>query len=124
MADKDDDVRTIHWRTAASGRVGYSDPIILHESSRSKIVLVPFYIHRSHGSELAVKIQGYRKGEPPNDWVLFGDKSISLDEAAARALLVGLREHLAVAKEDPMETTFLSEWPRVPRSLVSTTLRP
>jgi hypothetical protein len=99
MADKDDDVRTIHWRTAASGRVGYSDPIILHESSRSKIVLVPFYIHRSHGTELSVKIQGYRKGDPPNDWVLMEDKSVSLDEAAARALLVGLREHLAVAKE-------------------------
>jgi hypothetical protein len=59
MADEDDDVRRIHWRTAASGRVGHSDPIILHGSSRSKIVFVPFYIHRSHGTELSVRIQGY-----------------------------------------------------------------
>ncbi len=99
MSPDGDDVRAVHLRTAASGRVRYSDPIVLRESSRTRIVLVPFYISRSHGTELAVKIQTYRKSDPPNDWVLTEDKSVSLDEPAARALLRGLREHLAVAKE-------------------------
>lgn len=99
MSADDDEVRAIHWRTAASGRVGYSDPIVVHESSRTRIVLVPFYVPRSHGHELAVKIQSYRKGDPPNDWVLIEDKSVSLNEPAARLLLRGLREHLTVAKD-------------------------
>jgi hypothetical protein len=74
---------------------GYGDPIAIHESGLTRIVLVLFYIPRSHGTELAVKIQNYRRSDPPNDWVLTEGKSVSLDETAARALLCGLREHLA-----------------------------
>jgi len=80
--------------------VSYGDPVILHETTRSRIVMVPFFIPRSTGTELAVKLVTYRKAEPPTDWVTVEEKSLSLQEPAARALLRGLKAHLAVARED------------------------
>src|SRR5690348_11899718 len=86
-------------RPAQSGKVSYGDSVILHESSRTRVVLVPFYIPRTHGTDLSIKIVTYRKAEPPNDWATVEQKSVSLDEAAARQLLAGIREHLRVAEE-------------------------
>ena len=71
----------------------------MHESSRQRTVLIPFYIKHSDRTELAVKLQTYRKKEAPDDWYLLEDKSLSLNEAGARQLLRSLREHLAVAEE-------------------------
>ncbi len=73
--------------------------MVLHESKVQRIVLVPIYVPRSEGTDLAVKIVTYRK-KPPLDWVLQEEKSISLKESAARKLLKGLKEYLAVAEED------------------------
>ena len=92
--------RTIRRREASSGRLSYGDPVILHETTRSRVVMVPFFIPRSEGTELAVKLVTYRKAEPPTDWVTVEEKSLSLQEPAARALLNALRAHLAVAQED------------------------
>ena len=66
MADNDD-LRSINLREAKSERVRYTDPILLHESSKQRIVMVPFFIPRTCGVDLAVKIQTYRKAAPPND---------------------------------------------------------
>ena len=87
MGIEEKDARAIHRLRAESGRVDYSPPIVLHESSQRRIVLVPFYIRRSEGGQLAAKIQSYRKAPPPNDWILIDEKSISLNEEACRALL-------------------------------------
>ncbi len=95
---EDDDIQAIERREAQSGRVSYSDPVILHETSRRRVIMVPFFIARSAGTELAIKIQTYRKAEVPMDWVVVDEKSVSLDEAASRALLRGLKQHLAVAE--------------------------
>jgi len=59
----------------------------------------PVYVPRSDGHELAIKITTYKKAEPPNDWALVEKKSISLNEAASRQLLAGIREHLRLAAE-------------------------
>lgn len=99
MESDDERVRRVNRRRARSGQVSYSDPIILHESIRRRIVLIPFYIPHSDRTELAVKLQTYRKSEPPDDWLLFEDKSLSLNETAARRLLRSLRDFFAVAEE-------------------------
>jgi hypothetical protein len=99
VAVEGEDVRAIERLQASSGRVSYSPVVVLHESRKQRIVFVPFYIPRTAGTQLAVKIQSYQKGPPPDDWVLIEDKSVSLNEQASRALLRGLREHLAVAKD-------------------------
>lgn len=99
MSERSDHLTTIRRREARSGRVGYGDPVILHETSRQRVQLVPFFIHRSHGGELAVKLVTYRKAEHA-EWVMDMEKAISLDGPAARKLLRGLRAHLRVAEED------------------------
>jgi len=106
MADNDD-LRSINLREAKSGRVRYTDPILLHESSKQRIVMVPFFIPRTCGVDLAVKIQTYRKAAPPNDWVLVEHRSVSLREAAGRRLLLALKNHLAVADDGASENYIL-----------------
>lgn len=100
MEDKEADVRAVSRKEARSGRVSYSQPTILYESSKSRIVVVPFYIRKSEGEELAVKIETQRKG--PLDWngVLRDDKSVSLDGEATRRLLKALKEYLAVSEQE------------------------
>jgi hypothetical protein len=44
--EKDDTVDTIIRREASSGRVSYSDPMVLHESRVQRVVLVPIYVPR------------------------------------------------------------------------------
>lgn len=95
----DEDLTGIHRRQARSGRVSYADPVILHDSSRSRVVMVPFFIYHSDHTELAVKLVTYKKSPPPNDWSIVEEKSISLQEGPARKLLAALRAHLAVAAE-------------------------
>ncbi|WP_261392529.1 DUF4263 domain-containing protein [Priestia flexa] len=90
----------IQRRKSTSGTVSFSDPVVIHESSRTRITFVPFFIPRSAGSELAIKIITYRKQPPPLDWMEIEEKSISLKEAASRNLLRALKEHLAVAEKD------------------------
>ena len=106
MGSNDDDIRTIRIQEARSGRVSYSEPIILHESSKKRVVLVPFFVPRTEGVDLAIKIVSYRKGDGPTFWIIVEEKSISLDEAASRRLLRGLRDHLAVA-DDKAEGNYL-----------------
>lgn len=103
----DRDAHTIVRRPAQSGRVSYGNPVVLHESSRTRVVLVPFYIPRTHGTDLSIKFVTYRKAEPPMDWATVQEKSLSLDEAAARRLLAGVREHLRIA-EEPQDGSYTS----------------
>lgn len=89
---------TVHRRKASSRRTSYADPVILHETTRTRITLVPFFIPRSHGTDLSVKIQSYKKAA--SDWLLIEEKSVSLQEAAARKLHAALSTNLQVAQED------------------------
>jgi len=95
-----DKLHEIHRRPAKSGKVSFADPIVLHESSRSRVVIVPFFVQHSDHTELAVKLVTYRKEEAPQDWAVIQEKSVSLKEAPARKLLVALKSHLAVAAEE------------------------
>lgn len=96
----DREVTPIQRRRSRSGTVSFSDPVIIHESSRTRVALVPFFVNRSAGSELAIKIITYRKQPPPMDWMEIEEKSISLKEQASRNLLRALKEHLAIAEQD------------------------
>jgi hypothetical protein len=100
------DVTQVHRRQAASGTVGYGDPVIIHETSRSRVSFIPYFIARSDHTELAIKLQTYKKAPPPHDWVFVEEKSLSLKEEAARLLLDALSKHLAVASQNE-DGTFL-----------------
>lgn len=100
MTENSNDLNAINRRQANSGNISYADPVIIHETSRSRVVVVPFFIQHTDHTELAVKIQSYKKGEPPMSWVLIDDKSISLKESAARNLMNALKSHLKIAEEN------------------------
>jgi hypothetical protein len=104
---ENDNQQSITRRQARSERVSYGDPVVLHESSISRIVLVPFFVPRTGRTELAVKIQSYRKGAPPLDWVLVEDKSVSLPEVASRVLLSAVQRHLAVAEQTSADGSYI-----------------
>jgi len=91
---------SIDRREASSGKVSYSDLVVLHETSKSRVVMVPFFVRHSDHTELAVKLVTYRKAPPPHYWALVEDKSLSLKEPAARRLLESLKSHLAVSEQD------------------------
>lgn len=83
----------IHRRYAKSGQVGYSDPVELHDTSRLRIELVPFFVDRTNSDQLAYKIIRYDKSA---GW---DQTSISLQEPALRRLHSALTSHLLVAGE-------------------------
>ena len=96
--EKNDSV-ALSKRKANSGRVSYGNAVVLHQTTKSKVVFVPFYLERSEGTELAIKLITSKKAPPPNDWVEVDEKSISLSGAASIALLKNLKQHLTVAEE-------------------------
>lgn len=95
----DDELKEISRRSAQSGKVSYADPVILHDSSKSRVVVVPFFVPHSDRTELAVKLITYKKIPPPHEWAVAEEKSLSLKEGPARKLLAALKAHLAVAAE-------------------------
>ena len=95
----DEPVSSVRRKPAASGRVSYGDTVILHETSRTRVALVPFFISHTDHTELAVKVVSYSKKPPPLDWVVNERKSLTLSGPASLKLQAALRNHLAVAKE-------------------------
>jgi sirohydrochlorin ferrochelatase len=98
MDDASKDFETITTRQAKSGKVSYSDPVVLRESSQRQVVVVPFFIPRTEHTELAIKIISYLKRRPPLSWTVIEEKSLSLGEEASRKLLAALQTHLKVAE--------------------------
>lgn len=101
------DLAPINRRQASSGRVDFGNTVVLRETSRSRISFIPFFVPRSVGTELAVKIESYRKGASPTSWVLNDRKSVSLDDPAARALLRALRQHFALSEQSTGDGEYL-----------------
>ena len=62
------------------------------------VKMVPFFISRTEGTDLAVKIVTYQKRD--DGFIEIEQKSVSLPEAGARNLLKALRDHLQLAEED------------------------
>lgn len=93
------DLESVRRRPAASGRVSFGDPVILYETTKRRIVFIPFFVPRTEHTELAGKIVTYIKQPPPLDWSILEEKSVSLTGEATRKLLAALRGHLAVAQE-------------------------
>jgi Domain of unknown function (DUF4263) len=89
---------TVLRRQAKSGKVSYADPVILHETSRSRVSFVPYFIPHSDHTELAAAIVTEQKAAPPMDFVVVAKKSVSLSGQAALKLLRSLKTHLKVAE--------------------------
>jgi sirohydrochlorin ferrochelatase len=98
MDEPNQDFETITTRQAKSGKVSFSDPILLRDSSKRQVVVVPFFIPHTDHTELAIKIVSYLKQRPPISWTVIEEKSVSLGEEASRKLLSALQTHLKIAE--------------------------
>ncbi len=96
MGEETDKFEMIHTRQARSGNVSFSDSVLLHESSKSRVLLVPFFVPRTDHTELAIKIVTYVKTKGVQTPV--ENKSISLGEQSSRRLLQSLQTHLQIAE--------------------------
>lgn len=91
---------SIERKTAASGMVDYAKPVIIHETGRSRVDLVPFFINHSDRSGLSIKLQSLKKATPPLQWAEVEEKSLSLDENATLALASALERLLAITGQN------------------------
>jgi hypothetical protein len=49
MPDRNHELETVRRRQAKWGRVDFGDPVVLHDSSKRRLVLIPFFIpHSDH----------------------------------------------------------------------------
>lgn len=87
-------------KTANSGNIQYGKPITLYETSKTRKVMVPFYITRSKSNELAIKLTTYKKSPPPLEWAVVEEKSLSLDGQSSLNLLQALKTHFVAAESD------------------------
>jgi hypothetical protein len=108
MTDKKQaDAITISKKKANSGKVSYGNAVVIHETSQTKIVFVPFFVGRSHGTELAIKLITYKKAPPPNNWLVSEDKSLSLNGPSSLALFKNLKQHLTLAEDGKGDGDYL-----------------
>lgn len=99
MTEPGESLETVLRRTAKSGNVSYGEPVVLHEASRTRVRFVPFFIPHTDGTTLACKIATEAKSKSPMlGFVYVDQKSVSLQEPAARLLLQALKTHLKVAE--------------------------
>jgi antiviral defense system Shedu protein SduA len=96
MSDENEKFETINTRPAKSGHVSYGDSVLLHESSKRRVLLVPFFVPHTDHSELAIKIVTFVK--TGGLLVPAENKSISLGEQSSRKLLRSLQTHLQIAE--------------------------
>lgn len=87
-------------KASSSGNVEYGEPVILSETSRSKVIARPWYIPHSDRTRLSLKIQTLRKADPPNSWIEVEEKSITLREDATEKLVAELPKFAAVAQQE------------------------
>ena len=80
-------------RRLAARNVDYSSPVVLHESGKSKVTVVPFFVKRSSGEvDTSIKLQGYEKVKSSfiNSLIEKEGKTLNLDAAATRRLHAAL----------------------------------
>src|ERR1700744_3012686 len=90
-------VQAVRRSTAKSGNVDYAEPVILNETSRSRLTAVAFFIPHTDHTEFSIKIEGFSK--KAGNWNLVKEKTLSIGEAGSRRLLQMLQTHLAVAEQ-------------------------
>lgn len=99
--DDQTEVTSAAYRQAASGQVGYDKPVVLHETSKTRIEVMPYFISHSQHTGLKVRLSAHSKSQSP----VWGetskeDRQINLDEDATVRLREFLQQRMQVAAEN------------------------
>lgn len=96
---KPGEVQKVVRKTASSGKVDYAPPVVLNETSKSKLHALAWFIPHSDGrTEFSLKLEGFVK---PKDqpWVEDKAKTLTLSETSSLQLLKYLQTHLPLAAQ-------------------------
>jgi hypothetical protein len=97
--DKQGGVQKVIRKAASSGKVDYAPPVVLNETSKSKLHALAWFIPHSDGrTGFSLKLEGFVKSKD-QPWVEDKAKTLTLSEAAALQLLKYLQAHLPVAAQ-------------------------
>jgi len=93
------DVQKVVRKTAGSGKIDYAPPVVLNETSKSKLHAMAWFIRRSDGrTEFSLKLEGFLKPKN-NPFIEDKAKTLTLSETASLQLLKYLQTHIPVAAQ-------------------------
>ncbi|HEL7667015.1 TPA: DUF4263 domain-containing protein [Stenotrophomonas maltophilia] len=96
---KTGEVQKVVRRTASSGKVDYAPPVVLNETSKSKLQALAWFIPHSDGrTTFSLKLEGFvkSKGQP---FIEDKAKTLTLSETSSLQLLKYLQTHLPLAAQ-------------------------
>lgn len=102
-------VDPVRVRQAQSGDVSYANEVV-HETRRKRVTVVPFFIDRSKGKSVSFKIQTHERKKGDDgvfSWIFAEEKSLNLNEEAARKTVAAMQRHLRVGEENADEGDFI-----------------
>lgn len=82
----------ISKKKAKNKKIEYSEPITVHQSNKTRIDFIAFYIPRSEGPEMNIKLQKYVKKD--DGWV--EDQGLSFKETSIRMVVENIKKHFSV----------------------------
>jgi hypothetical protein len=102
----------VRRRSATNANLSWVEPLILHETTRTKIVLMTYSINRTAGREVAFTVLRYSmKG---GNWIENTKKRFSFPKSAALQIIEKVKAHIEIAQA-PDDGTFEVIGPTDPR---------
>lgn len=97
--DKPGQVQKVVRKTASSGKVDYAPPVVLNETSKSKLHALAWFIPHSDGrTTFSLKLEGFVKAKD-QPWIEDKAKTLTLSETSSLQLLKYLQTHLPLAAQ-------------------------
>lgn len=92
-------VQKVVRKTASSGKVDYAPPVVLNETSKSKLHALAWFIPHSDGrTTFSLKLEGFVKAKD-QPWIEDKAKTLTLSETSSLQLLKYLQTHLSLAAQ-------------------------
>jgi len=97
--EKPGQVQKVVRKTASSGKVDYAPPVVLNETSKSKLHALAWFIPHSDGrTAFSLKLEGFVKAKD-QPWIEDKAKTLTLSETSSLQLLKYLQTHLPLAAQ-------------------------
>ncbi|MDF9440678.1 DUF4263 domain-containing protein [Stenotrophomonas acidaminiphila] len=97
--EKPGQVQKVVRKTASSGKVDYAPPVVLNETSKSKLHALAWFIPHSDGrTTFSLKLEGFVKAKD-QPWIEDKAKTLTLSETSSLQLLKYLQTHLPLAAQ-------------------------
>jgi hypothetical protein len=91
-------VQKVVRKTASSGKLDYAPLVVLHETSRTKLQALAWFIPHSDRTEFSLKLQGFLRNKD-GPWRDDAAKTMTLSEDASIHLFQFLRAHLPLTSQ-------------------------